>query len=503
MLSRPVAAVAAIALVAAMSIQALPAAEVRAATSRLYVPLAARGATLDATPAAGATATPGPSATPARTATPAPSPTSATSPLLSAWLINSAGTRGAVYTTAQVNVQSVSQVTQNGEQYAVVRATGIPDYTTVMTSSLLASLRARPRASTDFRSGGGPSVSAGQSVDFGQDIGYLSSGCSSTSATGYGYWPPGPDCATAQTHVLYFPLSPAPATAGTSTGAGKVGFFVNGVSLFNWGDAQSYNNGGVWFRTAADWEKYDMDIDHGHSARGEYHHHFYPGTLAAQLGDVGGGHSPIFAFAADGYPIRGPWVADGTLAQSGWQTRDYDTAGSATGCGTAKVRSCLLVDQTDVSRGTTAAASSGPRTDQTISTANSNTVLAVSGVFQQDYYFSACAACLDQYNGHDHDGIGYHYHMTVTRASDGSLTPRYPYTVGPSFYGRVHSNSFAVGGGGAGGGGTGGGGSSGSPTPATGVSPTPATGVSPTPATGVSPTPPPKPGARAGSWAGR
>ena len=444
-----------------------------ASTTQLLIPIALRSTTIGggtATSVATAVAT----ATPTRTSIPATSTpvatstgtpftatttrtattttgatatatmTSSGSSLLTAWIVNTAGTLGAVYTTTTVNVQSVAQVTQSSSPYAYVQSKGIPNYSTVVTSSLLSSLTSRPKASTDFRSGSAPTISVGQTVNFGQDIGYKSSGCTSSTTTGYGYWPPGPECSTAQTTAAYFPLTPVPATSSSSTAGGKIGLWVNGVSIFNWGDAQTYNNQGVWYRTAADFEIYDMDIDSGHAARGEYHHHFYPSSLAGQLGDTGTGHSPIYGFAADGYALYGPWTAANTLAVSGWKKRDYDTVGSATGCGTAKVRSCLLVDQTNISLGTTTASSNGPRTDASVSTANGNTVATVSGVYQQDYYFdSTCSTCMDKHNGHTHDGLGYHYHVTVTQPTAGTLTPYYPYTIGPTYYGQIASNSFA------------------------------------------------------------
>jgi len=65
------------------------------------------------------------------------------------------------------------------------------------------------------------------------------------------------------------------------------------------------------------------------------------------------------------------------------------------------------------------------------------------GVFYQDYYYDkTCYASnsvsnnwryLNEFNGHDHDNMGFHYHMTV----DTGMNPIFPYTIGPMYYGYV------------------------------------------------------------------
>lgn len=161
-----------------------------------------------------------------------------------------------------------------------------------------------------------------------------------------------------------------------------------------------------------------------------------------ELNDVGTDHSPIHGFAFDGYPIFGPYQALNQLAVPCWKKRDY-SASSATGCGTANKRTCLLKNQWDISQGTVSATSAGPDTTATVSSLSSNSIPAVSGVYFEDYYYdSTCYAqggqYLDQYNGHDHDGIGYHYHLTM----DSSKNPIFPYILGPQFYGCLPSSSY-------------------------------------------------------------
>jgi hypothetical protein len=69
-------------------------------------------------------------------------------------------------------------------------------------------------------------------------------------------------------------------------------------------------------------------------------------------------------------------------------------------------------------------------------------ISAASGLFLQDYYWDkTCTAqggpALDQYNGHTHDYLGYHYHVTRTRDANGVFTEAFPYLAGPTLYGYV------------------------------------------------------------------
>jgi hypothetical protein len=333
-----------------------------------------------------------------------------------------------------VNVQSVA----TSGSTVTVTTTDIPSYATTITSSILSSLNSH--SSSDYRSGA-TTATLNQTVNFGADIGFKTA-ASCTGKAGYGYWPPGPACATAQTHSFSFPLTPTKATTLTSTSSAEIGLFLNGTSIFNWSDANTYNNRGVWHNTAVAFEGNTMDICNGHSANGDYHHHFYSNCLATQLNDDGSGHSPIYGYAFDGYPIYGPWTAAGTLAKSGWKTRSY-LASSATGCGVDYARSCLMVDQTDPSKGTTTASSNGPSTQGSATNLLNQSVAAVSGIYAEDYYYdTSCGDCLDVHNGiDDNDGRGYHYVLTVTQNADGSLSPAFPYILGLTYAGVPHGSS--------------------------------------------------------------
>lgn len=375
-----------------------------------------------------------------------------------AWLFNTTGENSAVLKEngdgISVNVQSTAIVEQEGTNYLQVFASGVPNYQTEITEEILTELTARPNASTDFIAGD-ITVSVGDVVEFGDDIGYKSSDLCS-NGEGYGYWPPGPMCPENMNKQYFFPLEATPASTGEEceTGLGSTGLFVNGVSAYNWSDGASYNNQGEWQNLAVKYEFYDLDICQGHSANGDYHHHHLSRCLQDLLGDDGSGHSGIFGIMADGYPIYGPFFAAGVEATSCWKSRDYYDASTELGCGGTGERTCLLVDPYDVNQGVVAASSNGPSVNEIVTSMSGNNFVATSGFYFQDYYFdSDCASqggqYLDEHNGHAHDDLGYHYHITNT----------FPYFAGPLLYGNVPSNSFAScgGAGGAPGGGPGGG----------------------------------------------
>ncbi len=355
-------------------------------------------------------------------------------PILSAWIVNTTGEINPHWPSSPVNVQSVTQTSIGGVPYVQVQTHSIANYHTSMTMALIEELNSRPRAATDFRNGQ-TTATVGQDVLFGDDIGYRYQPCT------LGYWPPGPSCPNPQNRTANFPMQPLLATQAVSTSLGAIGLWVNGVAIYNWSDAQSYQNGHVWYNTAPSFEQYDLDICPGHAANGDYHHHSYPDCLANMLGDTGTAHSPVYGFAADGFPVYGPWEAAGVLAQSGWKTRDYDDPASPTGCGVAHIRNCLLRNPLDPSQGTIPASQTGPRTDANVTTMSGNVISATSGIFFQDYYYdNTCTTCLDPHNGiDDGDGLGYHYQLTVREPVSGTrLVPVFPYTIGPTYAGRLN-----------------------------------------------------------------
>ncbi|WP_444943798.1 YHYH protein [Microbulbifer sp. ZKSA006] len=339
-----------------------------------------------------------------------------------------------------VNVQRVESVRINGKDYTKVTASGIPNYQIDITQEIFDSLVGRPKAFSDFLNGY-PSVEVGDRVSFAQDIGYRSNGTCAAGA-GYGFWPPGPVCPEEVSHEGYFPAEPEVATEPCESGLGAQGYWVNGTSIYQWSDGQRVNN--TWHTLAAEAEFYDVDICAGHAANGDYHHHVYSSCLADIVGDTADGHSPIYGYTADGYAIYGPWEDTGVLAKSSWVIRNYDNPNSATGCGVAGRRNCLLVDEYNVDRGVTYTNYAGPDTDDIYTSASGNQFEAVSGFFYEDYYWDESltdrgGAYLDQFNGHSDNQRGYHYHLTVTEDNSGELIPAFPYTFGPRFAGKLDS----------------------------------------------------------------
>jgi hypothetical protein len=333
--------------------------------------------------------------------------------------------------TALVNVQSVTVDESADPATVTVTSMGLPNYTVTFTQAQVDALNARPLASTDFATGSTTAI-AGTTYDWGADIGFNSTGCRRDGADeGDGWWPPGPECPEASERSMTIPVSPTPATETCWTPLGTAGLMVNGVAMFNWTDSFTYDNEGVWYNLAQKLEIYDLGVCAGHAAGGNYHHHLDAPCLEDQLGDTGDGHSPVYGFAPDGVPLYGPWVADGVRAQSCWATRDYSEDGGV-GCDGVGERSCVLVDPHDPTQGAVTATANGPTTSESVTSLSGNSFTATSGFYFEDYYFdSTCAAAggafLDQHNGHDHDDLGYHYHMT-----DG-----FPYSFGPTYYGEL------------------------------------------------------------------
>lgn len=365
--------------------------------------------------------------------------------LVSNWIINNDTTstyinNGSTGVTESVQVAEV--VSLSDVEYMHVNATGIPRYDVTLSQTQIDWLNERPRAATDFTNGV-TSAEVGQTILFGEDIGYNSSTENCDDTGGSGYWPPGPGCPTEQKVDAYFTLEPAANETECETGLGTIGLMVNGTSIFNWGDGMSYGQN-VWYNLAPIAEQYDVDVCGGHAANGEYHHHFYTSCLAEMLDDDGSAHSPIYGFVADGYPLYGPYESKEQLALSGWEIRDYGAPTSEGGCASEGLRSCILVDQYDVSKGveTTQA---GPAIGEPVSTLSGNTLAADDGYYFEDYYYAqkeVTGAQLDEHNGHDtNDGKGYHYHITLVQDTDGKLQPSFPYQIGPRFKGQLPENS--------------------------------------------------------------
>jgi len=142
-----------------------------------------------------------------------------------------------------------------------------------------------------------------------------------------------------------FPRTQAVATNTTLNGGGAIGYFVDGVAMFNSWDAfywsgtadtqSTASGGGYWNRDAYVNEGATFDPAYAHQQNtGVYHYHADPIALRFLLGDHVGynaasnvytestnavtAHSPILAWVGDGYPLYGPYgYAVATNANSG------------------------------------------------------------------------------------------------------------------------------------------------------------------------------------------
>ena len=373
------------------------------------------------------------------------------------------------------------------DEYVSYSSYNIPFYRHTVTACDMSYLENRQHKSSELVK---IKIEEGDIIDFGDDIGFACSyvggscacvkkynevytfyagTCSSSNlkgtggpliicdSTGKGYWPPGPSCASEQSSIsMSLTLKPRPNTQSDNTKRcylpmGMQGMFVNGVQFFGWADGIDYLSKGYFHNIALVFEYYDFDICYGHATdKGVYHHHTYSPCLAELLGDQGLEHSPVYGFARDGYPIHGPWQNTSELAQSCWKARNYDgnnTAAGGWGCMASLTdtankgkRTCLLDDQFNPTSTTTISSSAnyGPDTSASVVSQSGNSYTTTSGTYYEDFYFdSTCyalgGAYLNENNGHDHDNLGFHYHLTVD--SDG--LPVFPFGIGPQFYGRL------------------------------------------------------------------
>jgi hypothetical protein len=130
---------------------------------------------------------------------------------------------------------------------------------------------------------------------------------------------------------VFYRVPRNPSVPGTKilTGLGAIGYFVNGVALFDSRDAFYWNGtsevmgNGLWNRDAFVNEAVTFDAALAHQAGANHHYHANPIALRHQLGDhvdydaannrysespgQPTKHSPIVAWVRDGFPIYGPY----------------------------------------------------------------------------------------------------------------------------------------------------------------------------------------------------
>jgi hypothetical protein len=126
------------------------------------------------------------------------------------------------------------------------------------------------------------------------------------------------------------PRVPTTNSTHTQTGLGAIGYFVDGVCMFDsrdafyWNGSSEVNGSGSWNRDAYINESITFDAAYAHQpGSGAYHYHANPPALRYLLGDhmdynastktysestnVATRHSPILGWVRDGFPIYGPY----------------------------------------------------------------------------------------------------------------------------------------------------------------------------------------------------
>lgn len=288
-----------------------------------------------------------------------------------------------------------------------------------------------------------------------------------------GPWSVGFPNLPANQHGYYrFPLNPVTPTAGTAktlTGNGTIGFFVDGVAMFDSRDAHYWNGttddvGGTgdWNREAYVNEGATFDPAYAHQENtGTYHYHANPVALRYLLGDhvafdsskqtysemtnPAVHHSPILGWVSDGYPIYGPYgysVATNSASGirrmvSGYHLRD---GGKNTDNLSVTGRKSLPAWATRLysSGGTTI----GPEVSSTYPLGRymeDNAYLGDLG-YSQETDFD-----LDEFNGRfcvtpEFPNGTYAYFVSI--ASDG--TPVFPYNIGRAYYGTVTAGAVTA-----------------------------------------------------------
>jgi hypothetical protein len=276
-----------------------------------------------------------------------------------------------------------------------------------------------------------------------------------------GPWPANFPNLPANQHGFYrIPRNATAPAAKTLTGLGSIGFFVDGVAMFDsrdgfvWTGSSEGNGNGYWNREAYVNEGATFDPAYAHQENsGTYHYHASPVALRHLLGDhveynattktyaestaSVSRHSPILGWVRDGYPIYGPYgyaaatnpasglrrMVTGFQLRNGQRGTDNLTASGRTTLPAWAVRLYGV-----------SASQSGPAVNTTYPLARymeDNAYLGDVGLKQGTDFD------LDEYNGRfcvtpEFPNGTYAYFVSI--AADG--TPVFPYNIGRAFYGN-------------------------------------------------------------------
>ncbi|YCM42280.1 sulfatase-like hydrolase/transferase [Verrucomicrobiaceae bacterium 227] len=275
-----------------------------------------------------------------------------------------------------------------------------------------------------------------------------------------------------------FPLTPkVQESTKAPTGLGAIGYFVDGVAMFDSRDAFSYvaekerdarprdgrdRGDGIWNRDAYVNESPTFDSSNAHQARGTHHYHANPPGLRHLLGDSvdydaqsntysenpGGNHSPILGWAFDGIPLYGPYGYSDPMdpdspirrMTSGYQKRDGSNGSTDLATtGRKSLPAWIVRNEPDRSKPLTKS-QFGPDVDSAAGDA-----LYPLGQYLEDYEY---LGDLGKVHGKDFDLNEYNVRFCVTPdfpqgtwayfcCIDPSGTPVFPYNIGRYFFGEV------------------------------------------------------------------
>ena len=277
---------------------------------------------------------------------------------------------------------------------------------------------------------------------------------------------------TATTYRI--PKSPTAFNGSRTTTAGSIGYFVDGVALFDATDTFSYINSsssdgspigggrgdGVWNRDAYVNEGVTFDAAYAHQAMNLHHYHANAPAVRHLLGDsvdynkstnrysenFNGSHSPIVGWVADGHPIYGPYGYSNSMDPnseirrmiSGYQKRD-GTNGSTSLTSTGRRSLPKWANSLQGRNLSLSSSQYGPNVSATY----------ILGHYLEDYAYKGDLGLdqgsdydLDQYNGRYcvtpefPDGI-WAYFTTI----ENNGIPVFPYNVGRNFYGTPTGGS--------------------------------------------------------------
>ena len=261
-----------------------------------------------------------------------------------------------------------------------------------------------------------------QQVFYSDNYSYIK--CTGIPSYTIGPWAMNPNIPTNQNWTFKITRFPVPDPTPSTAGNGQIGVLKNGVVLFNYGDAMSYNNLNIWHRVAQYFEAVSFDSSGGHPAPGGvYHYHI---NMKYLYTPVPSEHSPILGYMFDGYPLYGPYGFSDTN-------------------GTGSIRRMVsgyvkrnITTRTTLPDGTVLPPNQwGP---------NVSTQYPL-GCFKEDYELNTNGADLDSHNGRfcitpEYPNGIYAYFITIDSLGE----PVYPYIIGNTFYGEVVPGNVPPGG---------------------------------------------------------